>query len=1164
MIITRINLQNMISKTLRIFKLIAIFLLVALVASAQKGNGNFHISGKIRVENGDPTGAIVTLSNLTTKTIENSVTLTNTGKFEFDLKFFMEFKMSVVKEGHYTKDIDVSTMIPSQIWEKDSIFPPYPIVVTIYKKVPDVTLSFEGKTVGKIRYSPKGKYDNLDADIYIEDKEIRREIDRAVQEKEDEIFNRKMAEAVEFEKKNQIREAVKAYEEALALRKNDKFIKPKLRELASDLKNLEKDALLDSQLQKLIAAGDDNVAKLKYPEAIDNFKAALSLKPGDQRASDKLTAAEKMLSAANAEKAKLDAEFNRLLAEGDAGVSAQKYPEAIAIFKQALVLKPENQLATSKLTNATQLLARLDAEKQKLEADYARLLASGDNNVTSQKYQAAIEDFKGALTIRTGDPTATARLSNAERLLAGLKADMAKMDAEFNRLLAAGDAGVSAARYAEAIENFKSALVIKSGDKLATSKLTNAVQLLAKMDAEKAKLEAEFNRLLSLGDAEVFGQKYPEAIDHYKSALKIKTGDSVAMAKLADAENLLAKLNADKAGREAEFNRLLAEGDANVSVVRYPEAIDNFKAALNIKIGDKVAGDKLANVMQLVAKQNAEKARQEAEFESLLAAGDNLLTGQKYVEAIDKYKAALVIKANNPTALSKIANAESLLAGIKADKAKLEAEFNRLLAAGDANVSGVRYPEAIDNFKAALTIKTGDQVAAAKLDNVLQLIAKQNAEKARQDAEFERLLSAGDLLVTGQKYSEAIDKFKAALLIKANNPAALLKITNAENLLSRLNADKAKLEAEFNRLLAAGDANVSGVRYPEAIDNFKAALTIKTGDQVAAAKLANVLQLVAKENAEKARIEAEFKRLLAAGDIQVTAQKYPDAIENFKLALKIKAGDQVAAAKLANAEQLLSQLKAEKERLEAEFIRLMADGGLQVTAQKYSEGILDYKGALVIKAGDPGATSKLAEAEKLLAALNAEKLKKEEAQRLLAQQQAAELAKLRDEGSYLKNIQTGDLNFSKSLWSVAVFYYQEALKYKKEDKYALERVDNCKKMIDSNITAEKMQEYTASVKRADQDLQSKKYSSASFYFGKASEILPWENYPKEQLKLIEKLLSSTDVNGIDAQYADAIKKADEAVVQKNYAIARFYFQKANSLKPDEEYPKQQLKRLSTN
>jgi len=108
-----------------------------------------------------------------------------------------------------------------------------------------------------------------------------------------------------------------------------------------------------------------------------------------------------------------------------------------------------------------------------------------------------------------------------------------------------------------------------------------------------------------------------------------------------------------------------------------------------------------------------------------------------------------------------------------------------------------------------------------------------------------------------------------------------------------------------------------------------------------------------------------------------------------------------------------------------------------------------------------------------------------------------------------------------------------------------------------------MREYNSNLKNGDSDLAAKKYSSARFYYGKASEILPWEIYPKDQIKVVEKLISSTDSSGTEAQYFDAITKADEAVKSKNFAIARFYYQKAVSLKPGEEYPKQQLKRLAT-
>ncbi len=1328
--------------------LLIFMLLISLGSFAQKKEGTFHVQGTIRVEKGDATGAVVNLKNLTTKKVEESVTVALGGKFDLYMSYFMEYSMEVVKEGHYTKTIEVSTAVPSQVWAKDSIFPPFLMVVLLYRKIPKVTLSFEGKNVGKLCYSPTGKLDNFDARIYISDKEIRNEIDQALKAQEDEIFNKLLSEAAEFEKKNMIREAIKAYEEALALRKNDQFVRPKLKELTADLKNLDKEAMLEAEFLKLLKSGDDNLDNLKFSNAIYNYKAALAIRPGNKLATDKMANAQRLLDAENAEKAKLDAEFerlltrgnekindqqyaeaidfvkmalkikpenptalgrlayaeqllakfnadkaqmetrfnslisagdgnvvqmkyedaignfngalklkpgnvdattklanaekllaqamsakakleayfNRLLKSGDSAVSVQKYTDAISSFKGALEIKSEDKTAAQKLANAEQLLARMNADKARLEAEFNRLLVAGDENVAAQKYAEAIVSFKGALGIRPGDQTATSKLANAEQLLAKLNAEKVKLESEFERLLADGDQEVINQKYAEGIQLFKNALTIKPGNSVATDKIKRAEQLLAKAIADKERLEVEFNRLLAAGDAEVSAKRYVEAIGNFKGALAIKVGEKTATAKLANAEQLLANLNADKAKQEAEFERLLAEGDKEVFNKKYPEAITNFKDALKIKPGNSVAVAKLNDAEQMLAKVNADKARQEAEFSRLLKAGDDDVAAKKYVEAIGNFKSALAIKAGEKTATDKLANAEQLLAKLNADKAKQEAEFERLLAEGDKEVFNQKYPEGIANFKNALTIKPGDAVALRKLNEAELLLARVNADKAKQEAEFNRLLTAGDAEVAAKKYVEAIGNFKSALAIKAGEKDASAKLANAEQLLAKVNADKAKLEEEFERFLAAGDREVSNQKYPEGILNFKDALKLKPGNVVALGKLSEAEQLLARMNAEKAKQETEYMHLMAAGEGNVFKQKYPDAIANFKRALEIKVGDPTATSKLANAELLLARQIAEKEKLESEFNRFLAEGDGHVNGKKYPEAIVSFKDALRIKVADPVAVSKLRDAEKLLAQFNAEKqrveaeqrlllekqkryketilradqrfaanslteakalyndairisdlekypsekiaeidalLEKQAAERLLAQKQAEEQRKLQGEGSYLKNIEAGDANFSKSLWTVAIFYYQEALKFKASDKYAIDRIDNCKKMIDGNITAERMQEYAALVKNADADLEAKKYSSSKFYYERAIGILPWESYPKSQLLLVNQLIASTDVNGTEAQYFDAIKKADEAVAQKNIAIARFYYQKAISLKPNEEYPKQQLKRLSS-
>jgi hypothetical protein len=221
----------------------------------------------------------------------------------------------------------------------------------------------------------------------------------------------------------------------------------------------------------------------------------------------------------------------------------------------------------------------------------------------------------------------------------------------------------------------------------------------------------------------------------------------------------------------------------------------------------------------------------------------------------------------------------------------------------------------------------------------------------------------------------------------------------------------------------------------------------------------------------------------------------------------------------------------------------------------------------------------------------------------------------------LEKIKIADENFKNLQWSVARFYYVEALKIKQNDNYSLEKVGACDKMIDSGMTAEKLQEYKNKITSGDDQMKAKNYVSARFYYRGASDILAWEAYPKKQLNEIdsivaknlnlsdqkvfsenlikgddaflrkeyatarffynkaieisqndhvasrlteiESILNGSETTKIDADYAYYIKKGDEARNQKNSAIARFYFQKANSLKPDENYPKQELGKINS-
>ena len=931
-----------------------LMLLSAGEISGQKKTRFFQIPGRVKIEKGNPAGTVVNLFNLQSNILEKSLSVTSAGNFDLELNYQTEYKLSIVKEGYYPKDILISTVIPYNVWQKDSVFPPFYIVVNLFKKVPGVSLSFEGKTIGKISYSPKGGLDNFDSDNYLNDKDIKEEIETAINNSGEDNFNKILAEALDLEKNNDLKSAYQKYLGANRLKPNDKFVREKLRDLSSDLKNELEDAKLLAEFNRVMELGNANIEKKNYLEAISNFKSALKLKPGETTATNKLREAEQLLAEANTEKAKTEEEFKRLVALGDENVSKKNYPEAIIGYNGALKIKPNDQYCLNKLSAAEKLLAQSEADRSKLEEKFKQLLASGDKNITDQKYQEAISDFKGALTLK------------------------------------------------------------------------------------------------------------PE--------------DQVARQKLTSAEGLLAKLNTDKARAEEEFNRLVALGDENVSKKNYPEAISGYNGALKIKPSDA-------------------------------------------------------------SCLNKLSAAEKLLAQSEADKAKLEENFKQLLASGDKNITDQKYPEAISDFKGALTLKPEDPVARQKL-------------------------------------------------------------TSAEGLLAKLNTDKARAEEEFNRLVALGDENVSKKNYPEAISGYNGALKIKPSDASCQAKLSAAEKLLAQSEADKAKLENNFKQLLASGDKNIIDQKYPEAVSNFKEALSLKPEDAVARQKLSSAEGLLVRLNAEKAMAEEEFRRLVALGDENVSRKNYSEAIVGYNGALKIKPTDAATISKLKDAEEVF----------------------SKKSDTKNDYDYQSNISQGDENYKKSQWAVARFYYVKALNVKPEDKYSITRLEACDKMIDANITADKLQQYTNLIAEGDKAFMAENYSSARFYYHSSLELLPWEAYPsgklkeidgilmqkltlKEReefkqnqqkadealgkreysiarfyynkaneinhdeycllkLKEIENIINGSEEKRVDSEYAGLIKKANDAVQQKNIALARYYYQKAAILKPGETYSTEELKKLN--
>jgi hypothetical protein len=676
----------------------------------------FQIPGRIKMDQGDPSGTIVNLINLDSKQTEKSVTVPSSGKFDLELSYFKEYKIKVTKEGYYDKEIDVSTVIPRNVWDKDSIFPPYYIVVSLYKKVEGVVLSFEGKTIGKVSYSPNGTLDNFDSNVLIDDKVIQDEIKEAIQNKDDRVFNQKVAEALEYEKKEDLPTAFNIYNEAIKLKPSDKFVKEKLKELASDLKNLSAEAKILAEYNRLIALGDANVTSLKFVDAILNFKGALKVRPNDPIAVSKLADAEKLLAMAG-EKAKNDAEFNRLIAAGDANVTQSKYTEAITDFKSALTIKPGDSVALARIGDTEKLFA-MAGEKAKKDAEFNRLIAAGDANVTQSKYAEAITSFKSALTFKPGDSMALARITDAEKLLA-MAGEKAKKDVEFNRLIGAGDAKVSVKEYAEALTLYKNALSIKSNE-IVNAKIKDTQSIIDALAAKALadqKLVAE-NKISS--SEKLYLEKIKTADENFKNsqwsgarffyieALKIKQSDGYALGKVDACDKMIdSGITAEKM---QEYTNQIAKGDDEMKGKNYSNARFYYRNASDILKWETYPRQQLSEIDRMVAeKLNESDLRL---FKENLAKADDAFNRKEYPMARFYYNKVIELSQNDHVT-SRLKEIESIVNG--SESKNISAAYDDFIKKGEEAVKQKNNAIARFYFQKANALKPGENLPKQEL-----------------------------------------------------------------------------------------------------------------------------------------------------------------------------------------------------------------------------------------------------------------------------------------------------------------------------------------------------------------------------------------------------------------------------------------------------------------
>jgi tetratricopeptide (TPR) repeat protein len=363
-------------------------------------------------------------------------------------------------------------------------------------------------------------------------------------------------------------------------------------------------------------------------------------------------------------------EVKRLLTQGQAALNDKQYDKAVQFFSEAKKLAPTNAEVLTALSKAEQTRTAEDArlagmkekEQEMHRAEQVRQLVSRARDALSVKrFDDAAKALTEASRLAPRDPSVIAAQRDLEQGRAAMDAEAKKKDdaqkrlAEYNRLMKLGQAAMSAKRYDEAVKSYADALKLMPGDVAATRGQRDATAMMdaARADAEKQKRQADYQAAMKSGRDALAAKRFDDAIKAFTDAGRLVPNDRDATTALRDAQkaraDAQARMDADlrkkqeDQKRQADYARLMTQGQTAMAAKRYDEAVKAYNDALKLMPGDAAATRALGEATRAheASKTPPKPAPPPAAYTRSMQNGAAFDKQQKWADAVKWYKEAL-------------------------------------------------------------------------------------------------------------------------------------------------------------------------------------------------------------------------------------------------------------------------------------------------------------------------------------------------------------------------------------------------------------------------------------------------------------------------------------------------------------------------------------------
>ena len=936
----------------------------------------------------------------------------------------------------------------------------------------------------------------------------------------EEMYAKSIAAADKYYNAKGYQSALLEYRNAFTYKPEEQYPKDRIKELTALLEAMK---ARDEAYKKTIANADKLFIALSYEPSKAEYQNALKIKPEEAYPVDRIREIDEILARLK----NVKAEYNRLVDLADSFYVDKKYINAKANYQQALKVKPDESYPKEMIAKSDNLISGQEANAKTLEEAYQTALTSADQLYTAKDYEKAKPAYEGASHIKPDESYPKEKIKEIEGILASIDKQN-QQEKQYADLIAGGDKLFADKSFQPAKEKFQAALGIKPEEAYPKEKIGEIDKILESTAKQKA-LEDQYTAMIAAADKLFSDRSYALAKTQYQQALSLKPNEKYPKDRILEIDNALADLAKQKAVDD-QYTAALSKADRSFDAKNWEQAKTDYNEASGIKPNETYPKDKIAEIIKIVADSENLKAN-EAKYAAILSGADKLLLAKSYDEAKTEYTRASGMKPGEAYPKDKISEIDKILADM-AKKKSLDDQYASLITAADKFLGDKSYETAKTQYQSASVLKPEETYPKGKITEINQVLETLAKQKALDD-QYTAKITAADKLFTEKSYTDAKSQYQLASTLKPDEKYPKDRITEIDNALKDLAKQKA-LDEQYAAAIAKADNSFAAKTWDQAKKDYGDASAVKPNEAYPRDKIAAIEKILS-DLAHQKEIDAQYLASITKADQLLASKSYLSAETEYKNAGTIKPAEEYPRTKIAEIEKILGDQKA----FEDKYNGAISAGDKAFGEKAYEQAKASFQAAIQMKPTEQYPKDKISAIDKILSQLAAQKIV---------------------DDNYNAAVTAADKLFGDKSYDAARDGYSVAGKIKPEEQYPKDKIAEIQK-IQADIASQKLldQKYQSAIATADKLLDAKSYDLAKVAYTDASGLKPAEQYPKDKIAAIDKILADiAHAKEIDAQYKSSIAKADQLLALKSYDPAETEYKNAGSLKPEEEYPKTKI------